>query len=69
MSWNYGLGSLTKPGPGLWPFAVSVLITVLGVGLLVGGRQLTDTEKFTRSSLLTVVAVLTFVAHGACCSR
>ncbi len=61
MSWNFGLGSLTKPGPGLWPFAVSVVITVLGVGLLVWGRQLTDTEKFTRSSLLILVAAATFI--------
>ncbi len=61
MSWNYGVGSLTKPGPGLWPFVVSVLIAAIGVGLLVGGRQLTDTEKFTSSSLLIVVAVLTFI--------
>ncbi|WP_083259482.1 tripartite tricarboxylate transporter TctB family protein [Cellulosimicrobium cellulans] len=62
---GYGLGSLERPGPGLWPFAVSVVIAVLGVVLLVGGRHGEDTEEFTRSSLVPAVAVVTFVALGA----
>ncbi len=32
--------------------------------LLVTGRGLTDSEAFTRSSLLPVVGVVTFVAFG-----
>ena len=52
LAYGYGLGSLRRPGPGLWPFAVSVLIVVLAVVLLVVGRHLDDAEKFTRSSLL-----------------
>jgi putative tricarboxylic transport membrane protein len=65
LSLGYGLGSLRRPGPGLWPFVVSVLITALAVALLVVGRRLTDSELFTRSSLLPVVGVLTFLALGA----
>jgi putative tricarboxylic transport membrane protein len=61
LSLGYGLGRLTNPGPGLWPFVISVLIVVLGVGLLVGGRHLQDAEKFTRSSILPAIGVLTFV--------
>jgi hypothetical protein len=62
---GYGLGSLDRPGPGLWPFAISVVITVLGLALLVGGRQATDTERFSRSSLIPAGGIATFIGLGA----
>jgi putative tricarboxylic transport membrane protein len=61
---GYGIGTLRRPGPGLWPFIVSCLIIVLAVVLMVVGRHLDDTEKFTRSSLLVAVGAATFVALG-----
>jgi putative tricarboxylic transport membrane protein len=61
---GYGLGSLQRPGPGLWPMAVSVLIVVLGVVLLVIGRSLDDAEKFTRASWLVLFGGATFVGLG-----
>lgn len=61
LSYGYGLGSLSTPGPGLWPFAVSVGITILGAGLLLVGRDLQDSERFTRASMLPVIGVITFV--------
>lgn len=61
---GYGLGSLRRPGPGLWPFAVSVLIALLSVLLLVVGRNLEDAEKFTRSSLLVLAGGATFIGLG-----
>lgn len=61
---GYGLGSLRRPGPGLWPFAVSVLIVVLAVVLLAVGRGFDDTERFTRTSLLVLVGAATFVGLG-----
>lgn len=64
LAFNYGLGSLREPGPGLWPFLVSVLIAVLSAVLLVVGRGLTDSEAFTRKSVLPVVGAITFVAFG-----
>lgn len=64
LSLEYGLGSLRRPGPGLWPFIISVLIAALAAGLLVVGRQLGDTEAFTRSSVLPVVGAVTFVGIG-----
>jgi putative tricarboxylic transport membrane protein len=60
-----GLGRLTQPGPGLWPFVVSVVVTVLAVALAVVGRHGTDTEKFSRSSVLTAVAVLSLIVFAA----
>jgi putative tricarboxylic transport membrane protein len=61
---NYGLGSLRRPGPGLWPFIVSLVITGLALALLVVGRRLEDSEAFTRSSVLPIVGALTFVGLG-----
>lgn len=61
LSWGYGLGSLSDPGPGLWPFAVSVLIAGMSLVLLAIGPRLTDTEKFTRASWLPIVGTVTFV--------
>ena len=64
LAYGYGLGSLRQPGPGLWPFAVSVLIVLLAVMLLVVGRHLDDAEKFTRASFLVLAGGATFVAFG-----
>ena len=64
LAFRYGLGSLSEPGPGLWPFAVSVIVAVLSAVLLVTGRGLTDSEAFTRSSLLAVAGMVTFVVFG-----
>jgi putative tricarboxylic transport membrane protein len=64
LAYGYGLGSLREPGPGLWPFVVSVLIAALSAILLVVGRNLTDSEAFTRSSALPVIGIITFVAFG-----
>ena len=61
LSHGYGLGSLRHPGPGLWPFVVSVAIALMAVALLVVGRRLTDSEKFSRSSVLPAVGLVTFI--------
>lgn len=64
LAYGYGLGSLRRPGPGLWPFAVSVLIALLAIMLLVVGRHLDDAEKFTRASLLVLAGGATFIGLG-----
>jgi putative tricarboxylic transport membrane protein len=64
LSFGYGLGTFSEPGPGQWPFVVSVGITVLSAVLLVVGRGLTDAEKFTRSSWIPAIGVLTFVVFA-----
>lgn len=61
---DYGLDSMRRPGPGLWPFAISLLITMLSVALLVVGRRLEDSVSFSRSSVLPAVGVLTFIGLG-----
>ena len=64
LAYGYGLGTPRQPGPGLWPFVVSVAIALLAVGLLAVGRKLSDSEAFTRSSLLPVVGLATFIGLG-----
>ena len=64
LAYDYGLGSLQRPGPGLWPFAICLLVIALSLALLVAGRQLTDSEAFTRASLLPLVGVATCIGLG-----
>ena len=65
LAYGYGLGTLSRPGAGLWPFLVSLLIVALSIALLLGGRDLSDAEAFTRSSLLPLAGVVTFMGLGA----
>lgn len=58
---GYGLDSLRRPGPGLWPFVVATVVTVLSAVLLVAGRRLEDSVSFSRASVLPAIGVLTFV--------
>ena len=64
LSYGFGLGTLQRPGAGLWPFAISVVIIVLSMILLVVGRTLEDSERFTRVSLLVLVGGVSFLAFA-----
>ena len=65
LAYGFGLGTLRRPGAGLWPFAISMVIVVLSVALLVVGRKLEDSERFSRVSLLVLVGGTSFVAFAA----
>ena len=65
LAYGYGLGTLRRPGAGLWPFVISIVIVVLAVILLIVGRKLEDSERFTRVSLLVLVGGASFVAFAA----
>jgi len=65
LSLGFGLGSLSQPGPGLWPFVVSVAIAAMSLASLAFGRHGQDSEKFTRSSALTALGIITLVALAA----
>jgi hypothetical protein len=64
LSYGYGLGTLRRPGAGLWPFVVSLVIVVLSLVLLAVGRHLQDSERLTRTSLLVLAGIATFVGLG-----
>lgn len=57
-----GLGAFNEPGPGAWPLVLAVVIMVLSIVLFIRGKLHTDTEKFSKSSLLPVIGVATLVA-------
>ena len=61
---GYGLGSLRRPGPGLWPMACATLVIAVSLVLLLISRGWTDSERFTRSSILPAVGLATFVGLG-----
>jgi hypothetical protein len=64
LAYGYGLGTLRRPGAGLWPFAVSLVIAALSLVLLGVGRHLRDSEKFARTSMLVPAGLVTFVGLG-----
>lgn len=62
MSLALGLGTPAQPQPGMWPFLVSTAAAVLaGFQLVVGGPG-GGSEKFSRSSILTLFGLLTLIA-------
>jgi putative tricarboxylic transport membrane protein len=56
-----GVGSASEPGPGTWPLLISIMLVVLGVVLLLGARQTSDAEKFSRASWLVLAGLASMV--------
>jgi Tripartite tricarboxylate transporter TctB family len=64
-SLSLGAGSAREPGSGTWPMVISVALIVLGLSLLPAVRRTHDAERFTRSSLLVLIGVVTMVVFVA----
>lgn len=64
LSLRLDIGTLTAPGPGLWPLITSCLLIATGAGSLVFARRANDTEKFTRGTIAVVIAALGLFAHA-----
>lgn len=62
---TYGLGSLTKPGPGLWPFSVCAAICVLAAVQALVGRRGGDGEKFVRASWMSMAGLVSLAVYVA----
>lgn len=60
-----GVGSPRAPGTGTWPFLVSIVLVVLGLGLLVLTGRTHDTERFTRAGWLVLAGLATMIAFVA----
>ncbi|BCW17637.1 tripartite tricarboxylate transporter TctB family protein [Pseudarthrobacter enclensis] len=60
-----GLGTLSAPQPGLWPFMASCVMVVLAVCQLTLGRRNRDAEKFTRMSVAALTGLATLAAMVA----
>lgn len=56
-----GLGTLARPGAGLWPLAISIAVVVLSLAQVLVGRRGGDGEKFTRYSWLALIGLGTLL--------
>lgn len=61
-SYSLYLGRLGDPGPGLWPFALSGIMTLASVFLFLTERNSNDYEKFTDKTRSVVYACLSMAA-------
>ncbi|GAB3807525.1 tripartite tricarboxylate transporter TctB family protein [Micromonospora zhanjiangensis] len=59
-----GFGTLTEPGPGLWPMLVAVLLVFAGVAIMLGVRRAKDTEAFTRGTTVVVIAAASLAVYA-----
>ncbi|MEV0806637.1 tripartite tricarboxylate transporter TctB family protein [Micromonospora sp. NPDC050200] len=59
-----GLGTLTDPGPGLWPTIVAVLLVVSGAAIVARARRTTDTEAFTRGTGVVLVGAASLALYA-----
>jgi putative tricarboxylic transport membrane protein len=60
-----GAGSLASPGTGTWPLLVSIVLVVLGLGLLALTGRTRDAERFTRATWLVLAALATMIVFVA----
>ncbi|WP_426765198.1 tripartite tricarboxylate transporter TctB family protein [Pseudarthrobacter sp. 1G09] len=60
-----GLGTLSAPQPGLWPFMASCVMVALGLFQLILGRRNRDAEKFTRMSFAPLIGLATLATMVA----
>ena len=60
-----GLGTLSAPQPGLWPFMASCVMVALGLFQLILGRHNRDAEKFTRMSFAPLIGLATLATMVA----
>ncbi len=65
VSFGLGIGSLSDPGAGLWPFAISVAMVVASVIALLRAKQDDDVEAFDRGILPVVLSVTSLIVYAA----
>jgi putative tricarboxylic transport membrane protein len=67
-SWGYGFGSLRRPGPGLYPVFIGVVISIFALSILISElrskttKHLHDKEGATTLILMTVTFCLWIAA-------
>lgn len=57
-AYDLAIGQLNKPGPGLWPFFLSVLLVVCSLILLVKDVRKDSYEKFTSNTKLVIYTII-----------
>lgn len=61
-AYTLSLGGLTNPGPGLWPFLISVAIILFSITLLVTESGAEDYERFTRGIRTIALGIVSLAA-------
>jgi|SRR6476620_2345992 len=59
VSWGYGFGSMSRPGPGLYPFFVGIAIAVAALFTLVGTLRSSDAHPVLDSGGRRTFAIMT----------
>jgi putative tricarboxylic transport membrane protein len=62
---DLGVGSLTDPGPGLWPLIVSAVLVLTGAAVAVRPGDDADVEPIGREAGVVVLACLSLLAYTA----
>jgi putative tricarboxylic transport membrane protein len=58
MAYSLRIGEFTRPGPGLWPFLISVTIVLSSIALLATERDARDYERLTARTKFIVFGLL-----------
>ncbi|TMR25168.1 tripartite tricarboxylate transporter TctB family protein [Nonomuraea turkmeniaca] len=64
MSWNLGVGSLSAPGPGMWPLVVSVAMVITAAVLVLQSRPRGDEERFTKDVVTVAIAAASLIGYA-----
>lgn len=58
---SLGVGAARQPRAGTWPMLVSIVLVVLGAGLLAAAGRTADAERFSPASWLVIGGVATMI--------
>jgi hypothetical protein len=61
-AYSLGLGSMTAPGPGLWPLIVSLVMVVSGAGVALQPND--DAEAIGRDGRIVALGAISLVAYA-----
>jgi hypothetical protein len=64
-SMSLGAGSAGNPGSGTWPMILSIVLVLLGLGLVATARGTSDAERFSRSTWLVLAGLASMVVFVA----
>ncbi|MHC1761299.1 MAG: tripartite tricarboxylate transporter TctB family protein [Negativicutes bacterium] len=62
-SYELGLGRLTRPGAGLWPFILSAIMIVASIVVLIQNFRCDDREKFSSEAKNVLYGILSIIGY------
>jgi hypothetical protein len=64
LSLSMGIGTPERPGAGMWPLIISLVMVAMSVALLLFGRKTLDAEAFSSSSWQVAAGVGTLIVFA-----